>query len=224
MPTFPFIFFFCIIKNGLIFIFSSFPFSSSSFSICLLTQSFPLILLGWWSHGFPTHPPSLPNIIFGILTLPTYSLQFVEYSLAFIEHTSTTHDISKWLWILSNQNNWWLEEAYPSIPYHLMISTHSHFTDFSNSHTSKFCGTKWDWEDIRDISIDWYLPQQTAIAIWKLVEIHLHSFSPTQKRMLQGSISYHMANQQQRKWRQLYHDINSSDNSDGDIFVEDNLS
>ena len=32
-------------------------------------------------------------------------------------------------------------------------------------HTSKFCGTKQDWEDIRDISIDWYLPQQTAIAI-----------------------------------------------------------
>ena len=25
-------------------------------------------------------------------------------------------------------------------------------------HTSKFCGTKRDWEDIRDISIDWYLP------------------------------------------------------------------
>ena len=38
-------------------------------------------------------------------------------------------------------------------------------------HTSKFCGTKQDWEDIWDISINWYLPQQTAIAIWKLVEI-----------------------------------------------------
>ena len=132
MPTFPFIFI-LYYKNELIFILSSFLFSSSSFSICLLTQSFPLILLGWQSHKFPIHPLSLPNIIFGILTLPTYSLQFVEYSLAFIEHTSTTHNISKRLWILSNQDNWWLEEAYPSIPYHLTISTHFHFTDFSNS-------------------------------------------------------------------------------------------
>ena len=32
-------------------------------------------------------------------------------------------------------------------------------------HTLKFCETKRDWEDIQDISIDWYLPQQTAIAI-----------------------------------------------------------
>ena len=120
-------------KKGLIFIFSSFPFSLSSSSICLLTQSFPLILLGWWSHKFPIHPPSLPNIIFGILTLPTCSLQFVEYSSVFIEHTSITHDISKRLWILSSQTNWWLEEAYPSIPYHLTILTHYHSTDFSNS-------------------------------------------------------------------------------------------
>ena len=91
-------------------------------------------------------------------------------------------------------------------------------------HTAKFCGTKRDWEDIWDISIDWYLPQQTAIAIRKLVEIHWHSFSLTQKRMSQGSISYHIVNQQQRKWRQLYHNVDSSDDSDGDIFVEDNLS
>ena len=40
-------------------------------------------------------------------------------------------------------------------------------------HAAKFCGTKQDWEDIWDISIDWYLPQQTAIAIWKLVDIPL---------------------------------------------------
>ena len=91
-------------------------------------------------------------------------------------------------------------------------------------HTAKFCGTKRDWEDIRDISIDWYLPQQTAIAIQKLVKIHWHSYSPTQKRMSQGSISYHVVNWQQRKWRQLYHNVDSSDDSDGDIFVEDNLS
>ena len=91
-------------------------------------------------------------------------------------------------------------------------------------HTSKFCGTKRDWEDIWDISIDWYLPQQTAIAIWKLVEIRWHSFSPTQKQMLQGLISYHVANRQQRKWRQLYHDVDSSEDSDGDVFIEDNLS
>ena len=85
-------------------------------------------------------------------------------------------------------------------------------------HTSKFCGTKQDWEDIQDISINWYLPQQTAITIQKLVKIRWHSFSPTQKRMLQGSISYHVEN------RQLYHDIDSSEDSDGDVFVEDNLS
>ena len=43
-------------------------------------------------------------------------------------------------------------------------------------HTSKFCGTKWDWGDIQDISINWYLHQQTAIATWKLVDICWHPF------------------------------------------------
>ena len=63
-----------------------------------------------------------------------------------------------------------------------------------------------------------------AIAIWKLVKICRHSFSPTQTQVLQGSISYHITNQQQRRWQQLYHDVDSSDDLDGDIFVEGNLS
>ena len=92
------------------------------------------------------------------------------------------------------------------------------------SHMPKFCRTKWDWEDIWDISIDWYLPQQTAIATWKLVDICWHSFSPTQRLMLQGSVSYHIVNRQQWKWQQLYHDVDSSDDSDNDVFIEDNYS
>ena len=38
-------------------------------------------------------------------------------------------------------------------------------------HPNNFAGTKWDWENIWDYCIDWYLPERTAIATQKLIEI-----------------------------------------------------
>ena len=49
-----------------------------------------------------------------------------------------------------------------------------------------FVGTKWDWKNIHDYCINWYLPEHTAIATRKLIGIWYSSFTYTKRQALRA--------------------------------------
>ena len=64
-------------------------------------------------------------------------------------------------------------------------------------HPNNFAGTKWDWKNIQDYCIDWYLPEHMAITTQKIIKIWYNSFTHTKRQALQRvSLSYEMINWQ----------------------------
>ena len=89
---------------------------------------------------------------------------------------------------------------------------------------NNFASTKWDWENIRDYCIDWYLPEHMVITTWKLIEIQYNSFTHTERQALQRvSLSYKMIDRQRQYWQRLHRQNDETlVESDENTFVEDN--
>ena len=87
-----------------------------------------------------------------------------------------------------------------------------------------FVSTKRDWKNIHDYCIDWYLPEHTAIATRKLIEIRYSSFTNAKRQALRAvSLSYEMVQRQWHHWHRLHRqDDETLVESDGNAFVEDN--
>ena len=86
-----------------------------------------------------------------------------------------------------------------------------------------FVSTKWDWKNIHDYCINWYLPEHTVIATCKLVEIWYSSFTYAKRQTLRAiSLSYEMVQRQQHHWHWLHRqDTKTLVELDGNTFVED---
>ena len=68
-----------------------------------------------------------------------------------------------------------------------------------------FIGTKWDWKNIRDYCIDWYLPEHTAIATCKFIKIQYSSFTYAKRQTLRViNLSYEMVQRQRHHWHWLH--------------------
>ena len=86
-----------------------------------------------------------------------------------------------------------------------------------------FVSTKWDWKNIHDYCINWYLPEHMVIATCKLIEIQYSSFTYAERQTLRAvSLSYEMVQQQWHHWRRLHRQDNETlVELDGNTFVED---
>ena len=89
---------------------------------------------------------------------------------------------------------------------------------------NNFAGTIWDWENIQDYCIDWYLPEHTAIMTCKLIKIWYSSFTHTKRQALKRvGLSYKMIDQQCHHWWQLHRQSNKTlIETDESTFVKDN--
>ena len=90
-------------------------------------------------------------------------------------------------------------------------------------HPNTFTGTKWDWENIRDYCIHWYLPEHMVITTCKLIKIWYSSFTHTERQALQAvNLSYEMIQWWRHHWGWLHRQDNETlVETDENIFIED---
>ena len=153
-------------------------------------------LLNEWSHIHLILPLFLPSITLGIQLTPTYSSVSVGYFCQ-SRYFQTIMDVAEPERPVSKGS----QTLYP-LPFdNLDQLSFTRFLSFFYQ-PRKFIGTKWDWKNIHDYCIDWYLPEHTAIATCKLIEIWYSSFTYAKRQTLRTvSLSCEMVHRQQNHWR-----------------------
>ena len=64
----------------------------------------------------------------------------------------------------------------------------------------EFPNIKSAWKSLKQISIGWYMPQITAMAVRKLINIQYQNMPLSQHRMLQHFTTHTVSHQQRMMW------------------------
>ena len=85
----------------------------------------------------------------------------------------------------------------------------------------EFPNTKSAWDSLKQISIGWYMPQITATAVWKLINIRYQNMPLSQCTMLQHFTIHAVSCQQKMMWRHQHEHPSTRDSSNNIDLIED---
>ena len=96
---------------------------------------------------------------------------------------------------------------------HRLISYLYKPTEFPNNRSA--------WESLKWISIGWYMPQITAMAVWKSINIRYQNMPLSQCMMLQHFTTHTVAYRQRMMWQHQHKHPSTRDGSNDIDLIED---